>query len=147
MSSAPSRSTVIVRRDHLLLAVVGDLERVVADDVVADLSPAARASSARLFLLEALAGEAEEDQHDADVHDVAAVAALVAADEADERREHVGARRLLAHARAAPELLQRSCPSTKPRSAKHRPERPDAARRARRPPPPTTSRRAIGNRN
>ena len=38
-------------------------------------------------LLEALAGEAEEDQHDAEVHDVAAVAALVAATRPIERRE------------------------------------------------------------
>ncbi len=66
----------------------------------------ARLEQHLLFLLEAVAGEAEEDQHDADVDDVAAVAALVASDQADERRDEVGAGRVLSDARAAPELLE-----------------------------------------
>ena len=75
-----------VRRDHLLAAVVGDRERVEADDVVADGHRLAGLQRARLVLLESATGEAEEQQDDADVDDVAAVAPLVAADETDRAR-------------------------------------------------------------
>ena len=69
--------TVDVGRDHLLLRVLGDVQRVEEDPV----RPRDRGLSwlqADLFLqlaVEPFAGEAEEDQHDAEVHDVAGVAA------------------------------------------------------------------------
>ena len=81
-------------------------QRVVPDDVVADLHLLPGLHQRALFLLESAAGEPEEHQDDRDVDDVAAVAALVAADETDQRGEHVGAGGLLADARAAPELLR-----------------------------------------
>ena len=59
-----------------------------------------------LVELESAPRESQEDQHDAEVDDVAAVAPLVAADETDERRQEIGAGRLLADIRAAPEFLQ-----------------------------------------
>ena len=102
-----------VRRDHLLLAVVGDPQRVEPRGEVADLHRLPRLQQQLLRLLEALAGEAEEHQDDADVDDVAAVAPLVAPHQADERGEDIGAGGLLPHPRAAPELLARWC---RPRS-------------------------------
>ena len=112
-----------VRRDHLLLPVVGHLHRVVPHGVVRRRSTCCPGlSSTCSSCLKPVAGKAEEDQHDADVDDVAAVAALVAADQADERREDVGARALLAHARAAPELLHDASPITNPHSAKQMPD-------------------------
>ena len=66
-----------VPRDHLLLAVVGDLHRRRGARVKwPDLRLLPGLQQHLLFLLEALAREAEEHQHDAEVDDVAAVAAL-----------------------------------------------------------------------
>ena len=94
-----------VRRHHLLLAIVGDLQGVVANRVMADRGLLARCQPDRLLDLERLARKAEEDQHDADVDDVPAVAPLVAADEADERGQEIGAGRPASHVRSAPEFL------------------------------------------
>ena len=96
--------------------------------------PAARLQQRLLFLLEPLAGKAEEHQHDADVDDVAAVAALRAADQADHRGEEVGAGRRLART-CAPRT--NSCPIvavTNAHSAKQMPRapHPHAERRQRR---------------
>src|SRR5688572_7115383 len=102
-----------VRRDHLLLTVVGDADVIEADGERADLRLLAGLEQHLLVLLEAFAGEPQEHQDNADVDDIAAVAALVARHETDERGEHVGAGSVLADPGAAPELLA-DCPDYEP---------------------------------
>jgi hypothetical protein len=113
-----------VRRDHLLLAIVGDTNPVVADDVLADLRLLARLQQDLLVHLERLPGKTEEHQDDAQVDYVTTVTPLRPPHEADQRGEVIGAGCRAAHPRAANELLQdRDADEGAERKAK--PRRPD----------------------
>ena len=93
------------RRDHLLLAIVVQLDAVIAKRVAADRHLLPRLEQDLLVALVRIPREAQEDQHDAHVHDVAAIPPFVAADEPDERREEIRPGVLAPNLRAAPELL------------------------------------------
>src|SRR5262245_16436471 len=87
-----------VRRSHLALPVVADLDAVVTNRVAADLDLVAQLQRRLLVDLVGAARESDEHQHDADMDDVPAVTALVAPDETDERGQEVCARVLAADA-------------------------------------------------
>src|SRR5262245_8295980 len=95
-----------VRRSHLALPVVVDLDAVVANRVAANRALVARLRRLLLFDLVGAARETDKHQHDANMDDLPAVTALVAPDETDERGQEVCARVLAADAGAPREFLQ-----------------------------------------